>query len=146
PVRTGLRQDDYGASLQRIFRGSLVAALRLDASVTRGIEGGEPPCTARKRRKGKRYEVMVGVHQDQESIVQDPFSPLVQFLDALAGQEHAQGLCVRAVPFVLGHFIGTRIEPENILDTRTLDRLALEEPAPAKHRVRSPQRDELLHE
>lgn len=82
--------------------------------------------------------LMVRVHQDQECIVHYPVSTHIQFLDPFAGQ-HAQCFGKRAMPLFLRHF-GRYRTSHKMLDTRALDRLTLEKPAPAKDRVRPAQR------
>ena len=85
---------------------------------------------------------MVGVEEDVEALVDDPFARLVGRGDGLAVQEDAQRLGVPDVPVLVGHLLSLRREPGDVLHVGPVQRPSLEPAAAVEDAVRAAQVDE----
>ena len=64
------------------------------------------------------------------------------FVDHVAGQPHAEAADEAGVPGLVGHLAAVGVEPGDVLDVGAADAAALEELAPAEHRLLAARSDE----
>ena len=93
---------------------------------------------------GNRF--VAGVQQHQQRVADDPLAALVDFVDRVAVEAHAEAADVRRVPRLVGHLPARRIEPGDVEHVGAADAAALEELAAAQHRMIAPDADHAARE
>ena len=71
---------------------------------------------------------------------------LVDFVDGVAVEPDAEAAHVGRVPDLVGHLAARGVEPGDVLDVGAADAAALEELAPAQHRMVLPDADDAARE
>ena len=107
------------------------------------IERHPPRLAGLHWRQGEPLGLVARIQQQQQCVVADQLAALVNLGDGVTHEHHAEGTHGGRVPPGVGHFLARRVEPQNVGGRSPAGGMTPEEGAPAQHRMRSSQMDEL---